>query len=111
MRLLSRLATYPLRALRDELRMRRAVREFDKALGNLFAPVTQLWLAARSVHRAYNDALAPRRWQQESCRAARVASQIKRQTGGRILLWVLFPTTAPNGNLKCPRCEHGETVG
>jgi hypothetical protein len=93
--LFSRLATYPLRALRAELRIRKAVREFDEAVSNPRAPVTHVWLAARSVHRAYNDALAPRRWAQASYRAARMASAIKRQTGGRVLLWVIFPELGP----------------
>ena len=75
--------------------MRKAVREFDAVMGDPFAPVTQVWLYARSVHWAYNDALAPRRWQQDSRRAARVASEIKRQTGNRILMWVMFPELGP----------------
>ena len=34
---------------------------------------------------------APRRWRKQSDRAARIASEIRRQTGNRILQWVLFP--------------------
>jgi hypothetical protein len=93
--LLSRLATYPFRALRNDLRIRKAVREFDAVMSDPFAPVTEVWVRARAVHWAYNFAMAPRRWQQESYRAARVASEIKRQTGNRILLWVLFPELGP----------------
>jgi carbonic anhydrase len=71
------------------------VREFDAVMSNPFAPVTEVWVRARAVHWAYNFAMAPRRWEKESYRAARVASEIKRQTGNRILLWVLFPELGP----------------
>jgi hypothetical protein len=83
--LLSRLATYPFRTLRNDLRIRKAVREFDTVMRSPFAPVTDVWVCARSVYWAFDFARAPRR----------VASDIKRQTGNRILLWVLFPELGP----------------
>lgn len=85
------LATAPFRALRDHLRIYRAVRRFEKLQRNPLAPVTDVWLCARAVHWAVLFAGAPRRWQEQSDRASRVASDIKRRTGNRILLWVLFP--------------------
>lgn len=93
--LLYRLAMWPFRAFLNDMRIRKAVRRFDAVMSNPFAPVTAVWLSARSVHWAYNYAMAPRRWQMDSHRAARVATEIKRQTGNRILLWVLFPELGP----------------
>jgi len=85
------LITAPFRALLRNLRVYRAVREFEKVQRNPLAPVTDLWLCARAVHWAFIFAGAPRRWREQSDRASRVASDIKRRTGNRILLWVMFP--------------------
>jgi hypothetical protein len=74
-----------------DLRIYRAVREFDGVLGNPSAAIEEVWIAGRFVTLTINRAGMPRRWQRQFHRASRIVSDIKRRSGNRILLWVMFP--------------------
>lgn len=90
-----RIATYPFRLIRDHLRIRKTVRNFDEVMSNPFASVTDVWICARAVHWASYCTPARRRWEKECDCAARVASEMMRLTGGRVKGWALYPELGP----------------
>ncbi len=84
-------------------RIYRAVRRFERVSSDPSADIRDVYLAARMVkYTAMNNGY-PRRWHRHCDRAARVSSRIKRETGNRILLWILYPGL--DGKSSFPRPE------